>query len=76
MPTYPIVRIRVRPLTAAWRKSWKTVFLGSLESIHNATAETVGCPFENMANYSEDFTVATWVQERWLLLVTSNVGHV
>jgi hypothetical protein len=52
------------------------VFLGSLESIHNATAETVGCPFENMANYSEDFTVAIWVQERWLLLVTSNVGHV
>ena len=48
----------------------------SLESIHNATAETVGCPFENMASYSEDFTVATRVQERWLLLVTSNVGHV
>jgi len=43
-----------------------------LQSLESGAYQTVGGPYENMAKYSEDFTVATWDKNGGSCTVTGN----
>ena len=61
------------PVSILLDKPRRIVYLDShFQSVECGAFQTVGGPFENMAKYSEDFTVATWDKNGGSCSTTAN----